>query len=155
MPLPARTLPREGTCWRIKVFALADEHELIREKGVDQMTFAALYAILVGVFLIWQWAFFLATKQVSQFKTEPAKIICHLLAEFLTVAALVAGGSGVSTDRWRGLQVFLISTGTLLYSVIDSSGRFVQIRNWSMVGVFAVLLYCAHRPAIGCLTMAW
>ena len=113
---------------------------MIYKTGFDQMTFASLYAIFVGLFLIGQWAFYLAKKQVSEFKSEPVRTLFHLVAEFLTAAALVTGGCGLLTDSTWGLQVFLVSMGMLLYTVINSPGHYVQIREWFMVGVFTLLL---------------
>jgi hypothetical protein len=107
---------------------------------IDQMTLAAVYAILIGIFVILQWVYFLATKQVSELETEPAKILFHLAAECVTSVALLVGAWGLLTDRSWGRQVHLISMGMLLYTVIDSPGHFVEIRNWSMVGVFVILL---------------
>jgi hypothetical protein len=112
-------------------------------KMIDQMSLAAAYAILVGIFVVLQWVYFLATKQVSELETEPAKIIFHLVAEFITAAALLIGGWGLLKDRAWGLQVHLISMGMLLYTLIDSPGHYVHIREWSMVGVFVVFLIFA------------
>ena len=56
------------------------------------MTFAAWYAIIVGVLMFGQWAFFLLTQQVPELKTEPVRISFHLAGEFLTADALITGG---------------------------------------------------------------
>jgi len=109
-------------------------------KMIDQITLAAVHAILVGIFLVSQWVHYLSIKQVSELETEPAKILFHLAAEFITAGALLVGGWGLLTDRSWGRQVYLISMGMLLYTVIDSPGHFVEIRNWLMVGVFVILL---------------
>jgi len=107
------------------------------------MTFAALYAILTGVLMLGQWLFFLGTRQVPELRTEPARIVFHLAAEFITAIVLILGGWGLLTDATWGFDVFFIAMGMFLYTVINSPGHFVQVREWSMVSVFLILLVSA------------
>jgi hypothetical protein len=107
------------------------------------MTFAALYAILIGVFMIGYWVLSLAKKQVPELETEPIRILFHIAAEFVTAIALVVGGIGLLTNSSWGLQVYQVSMGMLLYTVIVSPGYFAQKREWPMIGVFAVIFILA------------
>lgn len=107
------------------------------------MTFAALYAIVIGVMMLGQWGFFIATKQVPELETEPIRIGFHLAAEFTTAIALIAGGVGLLTNGAWSLTVYLISIGMLFYTAIVSPGYFAQKGEWPMVGVFAVMLILA------------
>jgi hypothetical protein len=107
------------------------------------MTFASLYAVLVGFAMIGQWTFSLITKQVPEVKTEPFRIAFHLAGEFLTAVALIAGGLGLLTGAPWGRSTYLVSVGMLLYTVIVSPGYFAQKREWPTVGLFAVLLVLA------------
>jgi hypothetical protein len=107
------------------------------------MAFASFYAILVGLGMIGQWSFFLATKRVPELKTEPFRIAFHLAGELLTAIALIAGGLGLLTDASWGRSTYLVAVGMLLYTVIVSPGYFAQKREWPMVGMFAVLLALA------------
>jgi hypothetical protein len=104
------------------------------------MTFAALYAILVGIAIIGYWVFFLVKKLVPELETEPIRILFHVAAELVTAIVLLAGGWGLLTKSSWGAQVYLVSMGMLLYTVIESPGYFAQKRVWLMVGVFAVVL---------------
>jgi hypothetical protein len=47
------------------------------------MTFASLYAILVGIAMIGQWSSSIATKRVPELKTEPFRIAFHDVASSL------------------------------------------------------------------------
>jgi hypothetical protein len=107
------------------------------------MTFAAWYAIIVGVLMFGQWAFFLAAKQVPELKTEPVRISFHLAAEFLTAAALIAGGVGLLAQSAWGVQIYPVAMGMLIYTIIVSPGYFAQQRAWPLVGMFGVLLVLA------------
>jgi len=107
------------------------------------MTFAAWYAIIVGLLMFGQWGFFLATKQVPELKTEPVRIAFHLAGEFLTAGALIAGGVGLLTGSVWGPQIYPVAVGMLIYTVVVSPGYFAQKRGWPLVGMFAVLLTLA------------
>jgi hypothetical protein len=107
------------------------------------MTFSALYALIVGVLMIGQWVFFLATDQVPEIKTEPIRIRFHIAAEFLTAIALIVGGVGLLTSQSFGVPLYLISMGMLLYTVVVSPGYFAQKGEWPFVGMFAVVLVLA------------
>jgi hypothetical protein len=107
------------------------------------MTFVSIYAILVGIGMIGQWSFSLATKRVPELKTEPFRIAFHLAGEFLTAIASIAGGLGLLTSAPWGRPTYLVSVGMLLYTVVVSPGYFAQKREWPMVVVFAVLLALA------------
>jgi hypothetical protein len=100
---------------------------------------AALYAIVVGILMIGEWAMFIATGQVPEFETEPIRISFHLAGEFTTAGLLVAGGIGLLSARRWGFHVFLLSMGMLLYTIIVSPGYFAQRGEWVFVGMFAVL----------------
>lgn len=112
------------------------------------MTFSALYAIIVSIAMIGQWALTLIKKQVPE--PEAGSIVgrgavemfFHKIAELITAIALLAGGVGLLLERPWASRVYLISLGMLLYTVINSSGYFAQKREWPMVGVFAVILAC-------------
>ena len=73
------------------------------------MTFPALYALIVGIFMIGQWAFFLATDQVPELETEPLRIRFHLAAEFATAIALVIGGMGLLAAQSWSYWVYMVA----------------------------------------------
>ena len=107
------------------------------------MVFASIFAMVVGVGMIGQWLFFLATGQVPELKTEPLRIHFHLAAEFATAIALLIGGIALLTDRSWARWFYLLAVGMLLYTVIVSPGYFAEKGQWAFVGMFAVLLLLA------------
>ena len=107
------------------------------------MTFASVYAIVVGLGMIGQWGFLLARKQVPELESEPLRIAFHLAGEFATALALVVGGIGLLTEASWGESVYLISMGMLLYTVVVSPGYFAQRRRWAFVGMFAIVFLLA------------
>ena len=104
------------------------------------MTFAAVYALVVGLGMIGQWTVSIAKRQVPELETERARILFHLAGEFITALALLAAVSGLLLDASWGLEAYLVSLGMLFYTVIVSPGYFAQKRQWPMVGLFATLI---------------
>ncbi len=104
------------------------------------MTFPALYAIVVGLLIFGQWAFFLITRQVPELKTERVHVLFHIADEFLTAAVLIASGVGLLMQLTWAMAIYPVAAGILLYTIIVSSGYFAQRRVWPIVGMFAVLL---------------
>jgi hypothetical protein len=107
------------------------------------MVFAGVYAIVVGVGMVAQWALSLARRQVPELTTEPLRIRFHLAAEFATAGALIAGGAGLLTRSSWGLSAYLIAIGMLFYTAIVSPGYFAEKGQWPMVGMFAGILALA------------
>ena len=103
------------------------------------MTFAAVYALVVGIGMIGQWTVSIARRRVPELETERARILFHLAGEFITALALLASGSGLLLDATWALECYLVSLGMLFYTMIVSPGYFAQKRQWPMVGLFAVL----------------
>jgi len=107
------------------------------------MTFAAIFAIVVGVGMIGLWTFLYLSKQIPELETEPLRIGFHIAAEIATAIALIIGGLGLLTDQTWGSSAILVALGMLLYTVIVSPGYYAQKRVWAFVGMFALLFVLA------------
>ncbi len=107
------------------------------------MNFPAIFAIIVGVGMIGQWAVSYFSKQILELKTEPVRIGFHLAAEFITALALIAGGVGLLGGWAWGVPVYLVATGMLLYTAIVSPGYFAQKGQWGWLVMFGVILLLA------------
>ena len=107
------------------------------------MIFAAVFAVLVGLGMIGQWLFSLATGRVPELETEPLRIRFHLIAEFVTAASLLVGGIALLTSVMWGRWFYLLAKGMSLYTAIVSPGNFAEQGRWGQVGFFALLLVLA------------
>lgn len=112
------------------------------------MKIASFYAVIVGLMMFGQWAFFLLTGQVPELQSEPWRIALHLAAEFVTAAGLVIAGLAILRRAAWGMKAYLFFAGLLTYSVIASPGYFAQQGQWLMVGMFAVLLILTLVSAV-------
>jgi hypothetical protein len=108
------------------------------------MTFAAIFAILVGLLMIVQWTTSILKKQVAgpeaglmnRGRNEMAH---HWAAEFATAILLIILGASLLFQMAWGLSVFFVAIGMLIYTVINSPGYFAQQRKWSMVIMFVAI----------------
>ena len=107
------------------------------------MIFATVFALVVGVGMVGQWALFLATGQVPELETEPLRIRFHLAAEFATAIALFIGGIAQLTGQSWAQWFYPLAMGMLLYTVIVSPGYFAEKGQWAFVAMFAVVLLLA------------
>jgi hypothetical protein len=113
------------------------------------MTFAAVYAMVIGVAMIAQWTLTILKGQVPTPQEDPVAgrgfwdMMFHWAAEFLTAIGLVVGGLALLMGWSWALPLYLVAMGMLLYSLINSPGYFAQLRQWPMVALFGVMLVLA------------
>jgi len=88
---------------------------------------AGIFSIIVGVSMVLMWLMFYFTGSIPELDTEPARIAMHLAAEFATAIALIVGGWGLLKLKVWGEHVYLLATGALLYTMIQSPGYFMQL----------------------------
>ncbi len=103
----------------------------------------AIYSVIVGISMMGMWIMFYVMGWIPELVTEPARILLHIAAEILTAIALLAAGWGLLADKTWGRQVYLIATGALLYTMIQSPGYFLQTGEYGFVAMFAVLIIIA------------
>jgi hypothetical protein len=130
----------------------------IDERQIGQhIMIVGWYGMIVGLLMVGQWVFFLATGLVPELQTEPVRIYFHLAAELATAITLMV--SGIALIRklaWAG-TVYFIAVGSLLYSLIVSPGYFAQQGEWMMVALFGLLaglaitivVYAVHAASLG------
>jgi len=104
------------------------------------MKFAGWYGIVIGFGMIIQWTLSIVSGNVPEFQTEPWRISFHLAAETFTAVLLIIGGIATLKPTSRHKTVLLVGLGMVIYSEIVSPGYFAQQGQWSMVGMFVVIL---------------
>lgn len=104
------------------------------------MTFAAVFAIIVGIGMIGQWTFSLISKQVPEVRSEPIRIAFHIAAEMATAVCLIVAGIGLLAATSWGVLVFPIAIGMLFYTAIVSPGYFAQQGQWIWLVIFLILI---------------
>lgn len=100
------------------------------------------YSVLIGLMMIVWWFFLLLSTQVPELKPDsyaPRLMIYHITVELLTGIVLIISGVGLllSSDWARTLSA--VSLGMLLYTSINSPGKYAQEDNLPMVAMFAVI----------------
>jgi len=107
------------------------------------MKFAAWYGFLVGVLMLAQWTFSIASGRVPEFKNAPWAIAFHLVGELATALALISGSIAAFRSRAWSKTILLTGLGMVMYSEIVSPGYFAQSGQWLPVLLFALLLFGA------------
>lgn len=93
--------------------------------------------------MLLMWMMFYLTGSIPELVSEPARITMHLLAEFVTAGTLIIAGWGLLKSKAWGVDLYLLATGALIYTLIQSPGYFVQNGEMGFVVMFAVLIILA------------
>jgi len=104
------------------------------------MTFAAVFALVIGIGMIIQWGLSFASQQIPELRSEPIRIGFHLAGEAATAILLIISGIGLLRSALWAPTVFYIAAGMLLYTAIVSPGYFAQQGNWKWLIFFGAIL---------------
>jgi len=100
----------------------------------------ALFSIAVGIGVLGMWTVSLVRHQVPELATKPWEIRTHITAETIMAVTAVAGGVSTLLDLPQGPAILMFGLGMIVYSIINSSGYYLQRRQPVPVVMFAVLL---------------
>ena len=102
--------------------------------------FAIVYALVVGCGMLAQWIMFIASGQVPELATEPARIAMHLSAEAACALSLIVAAIAWLRKRTWAPRLMLFACGMLVYTLIQSPGYFLHLGQYGFVAMFAVLM---------------
>jgi len=100
---------------------------------------AAGYSIFVGISMIGMWTMFYCTGGIPELNTKPAEIILHILGEIITAVLLITGGYALFAKKGWGSQIYSLSMGMLLYTLIVSPGYYIQRGETPFMIMFSIL----------------
>ncbi len=103
----------------------------------------SIYSIIVGISMIAMWLFFFFSDSIPELETEPLRIMMLLMAEITTAILLISSGIGMLKRLNWASNLSLFALGMLIYTLIQSPGYFLEMKEYAMVGMFAVLLVLA------------
>jgi len=98
-----------------------------------------IYSVVLGIGIIALWSMLLATNNVPELNTEPWAIAFHLVAEMGMGLLAVLSGILIINNKKCGGLIYLVSSGVVIYAVINSSGYYANLGQWGMVIMFAVV----------------
>lgn len=99
--------------------------------------------IITGFGVLILWILLLATDQVAELDTTPYSILTHITAETLMALLLILSGILELREKKGAALLSLFALGTLAYSVINSSGYYLDRAEPAMPLMFLVLLILA------------
>jgi hypothetical protein len=113
------------------------------------MTYPAIFAIVIGILMIGQWTLSIVRRDVPGPDAGYAagrgsiEMRFHWAAEFGTAVALEASGLGLLAAHAWAPPAYLVATGMLIYTVVNSPGYFAQQGQWAPVAMFGLILVLA------------
>lgn len=111
-----------------------------KDRRMESMKAAAVYSVFIGSSMIVMWIMFYVTGGIPEINSKPIEIGLHIIAEIITAIALIIGGIGLYTRRRWGYQVYLLSMGMLMYTLIVSPGYYLQKGELAFVWMFAAFI---------------
>ena len=96
--------------------------------------------IIIGIGIIGLWIMLLITKQVPEIETAFFEILLHIIIETIMGFLCIASGYFYFKQRRYFKELCLITNGFLIYSVINSSGYYIQSGDFFLVIMFYIIL---------------
>lgn len=112
----------------------------------------AVYSMAAGMMMLALWSAFWAAGAIPEMAARPWEIAMHLTAEFVTAGLLIFSGVGLWLAAPWATRVNVFASGMLIYSLIQSPGRYLQDGAMNFVALFAfaflatVLISPAFKP---------
>jgi uncharacterized membrane protein HdeD (DUF308 family) len=103
----------------------------------------AISMIMIGILVLSLWTLLLTSHQVPELKTEFWSIATHIIAETLMAILLIISGIKAIKDPLSNHKIIPFALGTLSYSLVNSSGYYLEKGEYFMVVVFTLLLLFA------------
>ena len=101
---------------------------------------SGIYSLIIGIGIIGLWTMLILTKQVPERKTEPIAIGFHIVVENIMGILALVSGIILLLDLAFGSLLFILSSGLVIYAVINSAGYYGQRNQWPFVGMFGAIL---------------
>lgn len=99
---------------------------------------AGIYSLIVGCSIILVWIFMLLSDNVPELSINPASIYFHIAAEVVMAVLLLISGFGLLYRLKWSVNLFILSSGFLIYSLINVSGYYINKENLAVIIIFAI-----------------
>lgn len=104
------------------------------------MRFVRISSFVIGMMMVFQWAFFLLTGNVPELESAPVSIIFHITIELITATLLCSTFFQLRNPSAGTISLAIYTQGMLGYTVVNSAGYFAQSGQWLFVLIFSLLL---------------
>lgn len=104
---------------------------------------AAVYCLFMGISMFGIWVMFYLTGSIPEIYTKPIELGFHIAAEIITAIILIISGIGLLIRKNWSYEIYLLSMGMLVYTLIMSPGYFAQKGELAFVAMFSVFIFIA------------
>jgi len=103
-------------------------------------TIISIIYVVIGIGIIGLWIMLITTNQVPEFETEPTSIVFHITIECIMGIFSILCGLWLFQKRKHFKELILFTNGLLGYSVVNSSGYYVELGEYAMIIMFTFIL---------------
>ncbi len=104
---------------------------------------AAVYCLFMGISMFGIWVMFYLTGGIPEIYSKPIELGFHIAAEIITAIILIISGIGLLIRKNWSYEIYLLSMGMLVYTLIMSPGYFAQKGELAFVAMFSVFIVIA------------
>ncbi len=97
------------------------------------------YYLAVGIGIIGLWTMLYVSKQIPELETEPAAIAFHIFIEIAMGVMAIITALSILKRKKSSLTLMLITSGMLMYSVVNSSGYYAETGEYGMIAMFGII----------------
>lgn len=95
------------------------------------------FAILAGLSIVGMWVALIRNGSVVEATTAPKEITMHIIAELATGILLLVSGTALILGVGNAEHLWMLSMGMLIYTLVNSSGYYLQREDKMMTIMFA------------------
>lgn len=101
----------------------------------------SVYSILIGSSILILWSLLYLSDNIPELSSAPITIYFHISAESIMAILSILAGILLLKSRNTGYLVYLISSGAIIYSSVNSSGYYANLGKIGMVYMFGVIAF--------------
>ena len=86
----------------------------------------AIFAVVVGIMLLIVWLYLSLSGGIPDYQFHPTESAFHLAVEFCTALMLIISGFRVLFSDGQGEGMLLLSMGMLFYTLVNTTGYYME-----------------------------
>ena len=99
----------------------------------------SIYYIVLGLGIISLWVMLYLSDQIVELQSNKIEILFHISIEVIMGILCILSGIVLLKHYKHKKEITILSSGMILYSVVNSSGYYAQLGNISMIIMFFII----------------
>lgn len=102
--------------------------------------YIGIFFLITGLSIIGLWIMLFITNQIPELQTNKVEILFHITIELIMAIFSIYTGFTIIKKHTFYKQMTMFTSGMLIYSIINSSGYYLNLINYPMLILFAIIL---------------